>query len=418
MIIETFDKSSKPIITVKDFYGEKKKICDICIITFSKEILKYAIKEFKAEKYTEIINCNFNIPIYIFKYNKMKIGIYVSSLGSAISGMNVIEANCLIGSSKFIMFGSAGSLNEERTRDRFIIPTYAYRDEGMSYHYAKPSDYIKTDQPRPIDTSEVTSSPTSSINGTNNDAHHHKSSSGLSVGAICAIAIPTIAALLGVAAAAALCKGGAVAPPVFTPPALPPPNYIDTSLEKFNVVHELPPQQPLPQVQPVHIEPQPLPQVVRPVYPINRVEPPLVNRAFEPMYNIQQPMQMVPVQQVQMVPVQQVEMVPVEEVVPVQQVFQPVEEHIQQYQQVRQVHQELIPERIETLPSITPADEGPIIQQTAETLPNLGPVNNFQLIQQTQESLPNIGPVNDALGQQGPSIGNSTGLGFSVQNLI
>ena len=281
-----------------------------------------------------------------------------------------------------------------------------------------PSDYIKTDQPRPIDTSEVTSSPTSSINGTNNDAHHHKSSSGLSVGAICAIAIPTIAALLGVAAAAALCKGGAVAPPVFTPPALPPPNYIDTSLEKFNVVHELPPQQPLPQVQPVHIEPQPLPQVVRPVYPINRVEPPLVNRAFEPMYNIQQPMQMVPVQQVQMVPVQQVEMVPVEEVVPVQQVFQPVEEHIQQYQQVRQVHQELIPERIETLPSITPADEGPIIQQTAETLPNLGPVNNFQLIQQTQESLPNIGPVNDALGQQGPSIGNSTGLGFSVQNLI
>ena len=145
MIIETFDKSSKPIITVKDFYGEKKKICDICIITFSKEILKYAIKEFKAEKYTEIINCNFNIPIYIFKYNKMKIGIYVSSLGSAISGMNVIEANCLIGSSKFIMFGSAGSLNEERTRDRFIIPTYAYRDEGMSYHYAKPSDYIKID---------------------------------------------------------------------------------------------------------------------------------------------------------------------------------------------------------------------------------------------------------------------------------
>lgn len=24
-----------------------------------------------------------------------------------------------------------------------IIPTYAYRDEGTSYHYATPSDYIK-----------------------------------------------------------------------------------------------------------------------------------------------------------------------------------------------------------------------------------------------------------------------------------
>ena len=28
------------------------------------------------------------------------------------------------------------------TNGRFVIPTYAYRDEGMSYHYAPPSDYI------------------------------------------------------------------------------------------------------------------------------------------------------------------------------------------------------------------------------------------------------------------------------------
>ena len=41
------------------------------------------------------------------------------------------------------MFGSAGSLNKEKTQGRFIIPTEAYRDEGISYHYAPPNDYIK-----------------------------------------------------------------------------------------------------------------------------------------------------------------------------------------------------------------------------------------------------------------------------------
>ena len=41
------------------------------------------------------------------------------------------------------MFGSAGSLDKEKTQGRFVIPTEAYRDEGISYHYAPPSDYIK-----------------------------------------------------------------------------------------------------------------------------------------------------------------------------------------------------------------------------------------------------------------------------------
>ncbi len=40
------------------------------------------------------------------------------------------------------MFGSAGSLDEEKTEGKFVIPTEAYRDEGMSYHFAPPADYI------------------------------------------------------------------------------------------------------------------------------------------------------------------------------------------------------------------------------------------------------------------------------------
>ena len=208
----------------------------------------------------------------------------------------------------------------------------------------------------------------------------HKSSSGLSTGGILAIAIPAGVALLGVAAAAALCKGGVPPQPTFTPPSLPPPNFIDTSLDKFNVVPELPPQQPIPQPQPIiqpppEIKPVEIPKAIRPNYPINKLEPPAVNRAFQPLYTIQQPiqqpMQMTPVQQVQMVPVPQVEMVPYQEVVPVQQVV-PIQQGV-----------------VDSLPHITPVEE--------------------------------VGQVTGQVGQviQGAQIpGNSSNMGFSVSNLI
>jgi uridine phosphorylase len=40
------------------------------------------------------------------------------------------------------MFGSAGSLDKEKTDGKFIIPTESYRGEGCSYYFAEPADYI------------------------------------------------------------------------------------------------------------------------------------------------------------------------------------------------------------------------------------------------------------------------------------
>ena len=166
---------------------------------------------------------------------------------------------------------------------------------------------------------------TSSQNETYNEPIiRRQNNSGLSTGAICAIAIPTIAALLGVAAAAALFSGAASAPASgFTAPALPEPNYIDTSLAKFQIPDQVPIQQPQPvqiiqQPQPVQIIEQPQLIQPEPIKEVPRVDYQL-NRVIEP---VPQQVQMVPVQEVEMVPVQEVEMVPVEQVemVPVQQI--------------------------------------------------------------------------------------------------
>ena len=178
------------------------------------------------------------------------------------------------------------------------------------------------------------------------------SGSGLSTGGIIGIAIPCIAALVGVGAAAAILGGsGAAAAPVLANPAvasLPPPNYIDTSMAKLAVPQEIPVQPPQ-VVQPVvEVPPQPVQQVV----PITKVEPPLVQNVI-PQQPVVQP-QMVPVQQMQLVPVQQVEMVPVQhvEMVPVQQVV-PTYQAAQVAPQVTQVSE---------IPSVTQVSGTQVIQ--------------------------------------------------------
>ncbi len=38
---------------------------------------------------------------------------------------------------RYIVFGGAGCLNKEIAHGKVMVPTFYYRDEGTSYHYAK-----------------------------------------------------------------------------------------------------------------------------------------------------------------------------------------------------------------------------------------------------------------------------------------
>ena len=142
MITDSFDEESKPMISLKDIYGEQKHLVDLCIICFSKVIHQTILETRECEQIAEIGACGGNLPIHAFYDQGKRIAFYLSPIGSAIASQCVAEANWLTGAAKFMMFGSAGSLAYEKTANRFVIPTEAYRDEGMSYHYAPPADYI------------------------------------------------------------------------------------------------------------------------------------------------------------------------------------------------------------------------------------------------------------------------------------
>ena len=141
MITESFDDKSEAIINPEPNIDRIK--CDICIATFSYEIEKYFVTKYRP-KIAGIFKCvNDKYPIYTIKYKNINIGFYKTLLGAPASVGILEDVTKVIDTNKFLVFGSTGSLDKEICNNKVVVPTYAYRDEGTSYHYVRAKDYIK-----------------------------------------------------------------------------------------------------------------------------------------------------------------------------------------------------------------------------------------------------------------------------------
>jgi uridine phosphorylase len=115
---------------------------DICLIIFSIEIHNHLLSTYECEQIAVLRSCNGNTPVYKLNYKGIEVAFYLTAIGSAMASGLCHDTSWVTGATKFIMFGSCGSLDRERTEGKFIIPTESYRGEGCSYYYAPPADYI------------------------------------------------------------------------------------------------------------------------------------------------------------------------------------------------------------------------------------------------------------------------------------
>lgn len=142
MITDSYSSEKESLFSPGAFLGERKYIYDIAITTFSHEIFTAVTEKYPHTEVAGIGSANGRRPIYLLDVDGKKIIFYMSSIGSCLAGIDIIEAQWQTGIKKLIVFGSAGALDSEATNGKYVIPTQAYRDEGMSYHYAPPSDFI------------------------------------------------------------------------------------------------------------------------------------------------------------------------------------------------------------------------------------------------------------------------------------
>lgn len=142
-IIDSFDNKSKPLIDISAFYGEKKHYADVCIVSFSEQVLKMFSEKYESKIIGQIGTANGKINIYLFETGGKKLLFYMSPIGACVAAAIMYEAHYVSGATKFVVYGSCGVLNKEKCSGKLIVPSHSYRDEGVSYHYAEPSDYIQ-----------------------------------------------------------------------------------------------------------------------------------------------------------------------------------------------------------------------------------------------------------------------------------
>lgn len=140
MIIDSFDNKSEAKINPK--LNENAYEVDVCILTFSKVIEEFILNNYKCEKIGEIKDAADIRNIYLIKYKGKKIAFYKTFVGAPSCVGSIETSTSQIKTDKYILFGGAGCLNKEIAHGKVMIPTEAYRDEGTSYHYVEPSDYI------------------------------------------------------------------------------------------------------------------------------------------------------------------------------------------------------------------------------------------------------------------------------------
>ena len=143
MLNDFYDIDTEPIVQLSAFYGEPKKIVEKCMIVFSKEIHDFLLHNYACREIGVIKACNGNTPIYSFNSDGEDIAFYLSGIGSAVASGTCCEVSWPTGARIFVMFGSCGSLDREKTNGKFIIPTQAYRGEGCSFYYAPASEYME-----------------------------------------------------------------------------------------------------------------------------------------------------------------------------------------------------------------------------------------------------------------------------------
>jgi len=141
-IIDTFDFNGEEIIKAKNNVQMIKNFPTTILVVFSAKICRLFLSKYDVTQIGALFAGGQELPIYQFEYCGIKMGFFNTIMGGAGSAA-LLEELIALGAEKLLYFGSCGALHKEIAEGRLLVPTAAYRDEGVSYHYAEASDYLE-----------------------------------------------------------------------------------------------------------------------------------------------------------------------------------------------------------------------------------------------------------------------------------
>ena len=136
-----FDRSKTAIIEPSKVI-KREKVPEHCVLCFFDEVIQKVIKEKKAKTVARRRwETGFHY-IYEIKFKGKKFAISHPGVGAPYAA-GMLEELIATGCRKFIACGGAGVLDRKIAVGHIIVPQFALRDEGTSYHYLPASRFIK-----------------------------------------------------------------------------------------------------------------------------------------------------------------------------------------------------------------------------------------------------------------------------------
>ena len=138
-ILDAYDEE-KEILSPAEMVRPVEGMPSVALVTFKEQILRLA-RRIEGACPLCTLSAGFELPVLRVPFGGSFFAVYQTLIGAASSAA-LMEEMAARGVRKFVFFGSCGAL-APLPGGHVIVPTAAYRDEGVSYHYAPPGDYIE-----------------------------------------------------------------------------------------------------------------------------------------------------------------------------------------------------------------------------------------------------------------------------------
>ncbi|MBD5117551.1 MAG: nucleoside phosphorylase [Clostridiales bacterium] len=139
-LFDTFDPNSEEIIPPSAMYRPVDGFPETVIMTFEEKSLQ-TLRDICETEVAATLRGGWPIPVYKLCWHGRDIGVFQTLIGGAGTA-GLLEEVLALGAKKVLLYGACGVLDAALAAGRFILPTAAYRDEGVSYHYLPVGDYV------------------------------------------------------------------------------------------------------------------------------------------------------------------------------------------------------------------------------------------------------------------------------------
>lgn len=114
------------------------------VMCFFREVVNKVVTTRQA-KHLHTIKSEINdIPYYEIEHKGSRIAFIQAGVGAPLAAMQMEKA-IAFGARHFVVCGGCGVLNKQVACGHILVPTAAYREEGVSYHYLPASAAVEID---------------------------------------------------------------------------------------------------------------------------------------------------------------------------------------------------------------------------------------------------------------------------------